>query len=44
MPKNAQNPEFCEIPVFGKALGKGPGIELHVVVHKALKVQQGSIP
>jgi len=23
--KNARNPDFCEIPIFGKPHGKGPG-------------------
>ena len=24
--KNARNPDFCEIPIFGKPHGKGPGL------------------
>ena len=29
--KNARNPDFCEIPIFGKPHGKGPGKEMTVL-------------
>ena len=33
IPKNARNPDFCEIPIFGKPHGKVPdGQIFHIVI------------